>query len=65
MFFVGRRHPLVYDNQPLNGARRWLAIATLVIFVLCFSLVPTRIYHYEDIRRDYHFQRRAQHSPSD
>lgn len=43
MFFVGRRHPLVYDNKALDMPRRWLAIATFVIFVLCFSLVPTRI----------------------
>lgn len=41
MFFLGRRHPLVYDNRPLTGPRRLLALAALVIFVLCASLVPT------------------------
>lgn len=43
MFFFGRRHPLVYDNQPLNLPRRWLAFATLLIFALSASLVPTRL----------------------
>lgn len=43
MFFLGRRHPLVYDNRPLNRPRRWLAFATLIIFILSVSLTPTRI----------------------
>ena len=43
MFFLGRRHPLVYDHKPLTTTRHWLAFATLVIFVLSASLVPTRI----------------------
>lgn len=43
MFFLGRRHPLVFDNTPPNISRRWLAAATLLIFVLSASLVPTRI----------------------
>jgi membrane-associated protease RseP (regulator of RpoE activity) len=43
MFFLGRRHPLVYDNSPLNAPRHWLAFAALLIFVLSVSLVPTRI----------------------
>jgi membrane-associated protease RseP (regulator of RpoE activity) len=43
MFFLGRRHPLVYDTNPLNPPRRWLAFFALVIFVLSASLVPTRI----------------------
>jgi membrane-associated protease RseP (regulator of RpoE activity) len=43
MFFLGRSHPLVYDNNPINTPRRWLAAATLVIFILSTSLVPTRI----------------------
>jgi len=43
MFFLGRRHPLVFDNTPPNTARRWLAVATLLIFLLSACLVPTRI----------------------
>ena len=43
MFFLGRRHPLVYDDNPPNATRRWLAAATLLVFVLSASLVPTRI----------------------
>ena len=43
MFFLGRSHPLVYDNNPLDRPRHWLAFATLVIFILSASLVPTRI----------------------
>jgi hypothetical protein len=43
MFFLGRRHPLVFDNRPPGAARRWLAAAALAVFVLSVSLVPTRI----------------------
>ncbi len=43
MFFLGRRHPLVFDNTPPNNPRRWLALATLLVFVLSASLVPTRL----------------------
>jgi membrane-associated protease RseP (regulator of RpoE activity) len=43
MFFLGRRHPLVFDNTAPKGNRRWLAAATLVIFILSVSLMPTRI----------------------
>jgi membrane-associated protease RseP (regulator of RpoE activity) len=43
MFFFGRRHPLVYDTTPPNATRRWLAVVTLLIFLLCASLVPTRL----------------------
>ncbi len=43
MFFLGRRHPLVFDESPPGTARRWRAAAALCIFVLCVSFVPTRI----------------------
>ncbi len=43
MFFLGRRHPLVYDRTPLKASRLWLAFGTLVIFVLSASLAPTRL----------------------
>jgi membrane-associated protease RseP (regulator of RpoE activity) len=43
MFFLGRRHPLVFDDHPPGAARRWLAAAAVVIFALSVSLAPTRI----------------------
>jgi Peptidase family M50 len=43
MFFLGRRHPLVFDYNPPGPARRLLAAALLAIFVLSASLAPTRI----------------------
>jgi membrane-associated protease RseP (regulator of RpoE activity) len=43
MFFLGRRHPLVFDDEAPNRNRRWLAGATLIIFILSVSLAPTRI----------------------
>lgn len=42
MFFLGRRHPLVFDDHPPGVARRWLAAAALGILVLSVSFVPTR-----------------------
>jgi hypothetical protein len=33
----------VFDNQPVNTKRRWLAAATLVIFIISASLTPTRL----------------------
>jgi len=43
MFFLGRRHPLVYDDRPPAASRRWLAAAAFVIFIFCVSAVPTRL----------------------
>jgi Zn-dependent protease len=43
MFFLGRRHPLVFDDHPPGPARHWLAAATLLIFSLSVSLAPTRL----------------------
>lgn len=38
---MGLRHPPVVDEaEPLDRRRRWLAIAALAIFVLCFMPVP-------------------------
>jgi membrane-associated protease RseP (regulator of RpoE activity) len=42
MFFLGRRHPLVFDDHPPGTSRRWLAAAALGIFVLSVSVAPTR-----------------------
>lgn len=37
------RHPEPYDETPLDGKRKLIALATLVIFVLCFVPFPIRI----------------------
>ena len=42
LFFLGTRHPLIYDQTPLDPGRVKLGIAALVIFFLSFSLVPVR-----------------------
>jgi membrane-associated protease RseP (regulator of RpoE activity) len=40
LFFVGRRHPLVYDRQPLPR-NRWRLVAFIcLVFVLSFSVIP-------------------------
>jgi membrane-associated protease RseP (regulator of RpoE activity) len=37
----GPHHPRVFDEAvPLDPARRWLALAALIIFVLCFTPIP-------------------------
>jgi membrane-associated protease RseP (regulator of RpoE activity) len=43
MYFLGRRHPLVYDEAPLSHGRRWLAVLALILFVLSLSLVPVTV----------------------
>jgi membrane-associated protease RseP (regulator of RpoE activity) len=40
MFFFGRRHPLVYDETPLDGYRVVVTIVALLLFLLCISIVP-------------------------
>ncbi len=41
-FFLGRRHPLVYDTAPLSRAR-WISLALVcVVFLLSFSVIPVR-----------------------
>jgi len=40
LLILGRRHPMIYDSGELDAGRRKLALATLVIFLLCFTLVP-------------------------
>lgn len=40
LFFFGMRHPRIYDAQPMDAARRKLAILSLAIFLLSFSVAP-------------------------
>ncbi len=42
LFFVALRHPSIVDPNPLSPIRRWLGLAALVIFLLCFTLAPIR-----------------------
>ena len=41
LLVMGLRHPRVLDEDaPLDRRRRWVALAVLAIFVLCFVPVP-------------------------
>ena len=41
---LGPRHPPTLDDDvPLDGRRRWIALATAAIFVLCFTPAPIQI----------------------
>ena len=42
MFFF-RRHPLIYDAQPLGTRRQVIAVVGLLLFVLSFSPIPVRV----------------------
>jgi membrane-associated protease RseP (regulator of RpoE activity) len=43
LFFFGRRHPLVYDYEPLPNSRWRLLALICLIFLLSFSVVPLRV----------------------
>jgi hypothetical protein len=40
LFFLGTRHPVVYDNSALGSGRTQLGLAALAIFILCFTYAP-------------------------
>lgn len=40
LFFIGMRHPAIWDPIPLDRGRRSLAVAALAIFILCFTPSP-------------------------
>ena len=42
MFFLGRRHPLVYDRTPVSRTRLLLGAVALLLFLLSISVVPVR-----------------------
>lgn len=43
LFFLGVRHPLVYDDTPLDRPRKLLALSALAVLVLSLSLTPVRL----------------------
>lgn len=40
LFLFGRKHPAIYDELPLGASRYRLAVLALVMFALCFSVIP-------------------------
>lgn len=40
LWWLGRRHPMIYDSTELGGARRKLGWLALAIFILCFTYQP-------------------------
>jgi membrane-associated protease RseP (regulator of RpoE activity) len=42
-FLVGLRHPPAVDPSPLTPGRRWLAVASLLLFAATFVPVPLRL----------------------
>ena len=42
LYFFGRRHPQIYDESPIDGRRRAVAVLALAIFILCFMSAPLR-----------------------
>jgi membrane-associated protease RseP (regulator of RpoE activity) len=40
LFFLGRRHPMVYDNSELDPGRKKLGWIALAVFILCFAYAP-------------------------
>jgi membrane-associated protease RseP (regulator of RpoE activity) len=43
LFILGVRHPLVYDDEPLDANRKLIAAAALLMLVLSISLTPVRL----------------------
>jgi membrane-associated protease RseP (regulator of RpoE activity) len=42
LLWLGRRHPVVHDTAGLSPGRRRLGLLALLVFLLCFTLVPIR-----------------------
>ena len=40
LFFLARRHPVIVDPSSLSTGRKWLALAALIVFLLCFTAAP-------------------------
>lgn len=44
LFLFGRRHPLVYDQTPVDNRRRLVSVITPAIFLLCILLAPVEVH---------------------
>jgi membrane-associated protease RseP (regulator of RpoE activity) len=40
LFFLARRHPPLYDDSDPGNGRRQLGLVALLLFILCFTIVP-------------------------
>jgi hypothetical protein len=40
LFFLGSRHPSIYDPYELDARRKRMGLAALIIFLLCFMDRP-------------------------
>jgi membrane-associated protease RseP (regulator of RpoE activity) len=40
LLFIGRRHPLIFDDSELTAGRRKLGWIALIVFLLCFTWAP-------------------------
>jgi membrane-associated protease RseP (regulator of RpoE activity) len=40
LLFIGRRHPLIFDDSELTAGRRKLGWIALIAFLLCFTWAP-------------------------
>ncbi|HUS07316.1 MAG TPA: site-2 protease family protein [Bryobacteraceae bacterium] len=40
LFLFGRKHPRIYDAEPMSAGRRQLGVLAVIIFFLSFSLAP-------------------------
>ena len=42
---LGPRHPrVIYEHEPLGAGRNVIAVAALIIFILCFTPVPIELH---------------------
>ncbi len=43
VLFLVRRHPLIYDSEPLDGRRRAMGLGALLLFAVSLAIVPLEI----------------------
>jgi membrane-associated protease RseP (regulator of RpoE activity) len=44
LLILGPRHPrVIYEHEPLGAGRKAIAVAALIIFILCFTPVPIEL----------------------
>lgn len=42
LFVIFRRHPMIFDHSGIGTGRRQLALAALIVFLLCFTVAPVK-----------------------